>query len=69
MQETLNSKKQGDSAFRAKDFTNAIDCYTQVPPYIVLYCQHKESDRHDNLAKLYLLLLSNVEAETLGSLQ
>ncbi|KAL8094238.1 serine/threonine-protein kinase BSK5-like [Apium graveolens] len=29
MQETLNSKKQGDSAFRAKDFTNAIGCYTQ----------------------------------------
>ncbi|KAK1354639.1 putative serine/threonine-protein kinase BSK3 [Heracleum sosnowskyi] len=29
MQETLNSKKQGDSAFRAKDFANAIDCYTQ----------------------------------------
>ncbi|GER57233.1 kinase family protein [Striga asiatica] len=29
MQETLNSKKQGDSAFRAKDFTTAIDCYTQ----------------------------------------
>ena len=30
MQETLNSKKQGDAAFRAKDFTTAIDCYTQV---------------------------------------
>ncbi|KAL0333239.1 UNVERIFIED_CONTAM: Serine/threonine-protein kinase BSK5 [Sesamum angustifolium] len=29
MQETLNSKKQGDAAFRAKDFTTAIDCYTQ----------------------------------------
>ncbi|XP_073034651.1 serine/threonine-protein kinase BSK5-like [Primulina eburnea] len=29
MQETLNSKKLGDSAFRAKDFTTAIDCYTQ----------------------------------------
>lgn len=29
MQETLNSKKQGDSAFRAKDFVTAIDCYTQ----------------------------------------
>ncbi|KAK2972248.1 hypothetical protein RJ640_014306 [Escallonia rubra] len=29
MQETLNSKKQGDVAFRAKDFTTAIDCYTQ----------------------------------------
>ncbi|XP_022986860.1 probable serine/threonine-protein kinase BSK3 [Cucurbita maxima] len=29
IQETLNSKKRGDSAFRAKDFVNAIDCYTQ----------------------------------------
>ncbi|KAL3639461.1 Serine/threonine-protein kinase bsk6 [Castilleja foliolosa] len=28
MQESLNSKKQGDAAFRAKDFTQAIDCYT-----------------------------------------
>ncbi|XVE61986.1 hypothetical protein DITRI_Ditri06bG0082300 [Diplodiscus trichospermus] len=30
MQETLNSKKHGDTAFRAKDFASAIDCYTQV---------------------------------------
>ncbi|KAE8717276.1 putative serine/threonine-protein kinase [Hibiscus syriacus] len=30
MQETLNSKKHGDTAFRAKDFTTAIDCYTQA---------------------------------------
>ncbi|XP_031102213.1 serine/threonine-protein kinase BSK6-like [Ipomoea triloba] len=29
MQDTLNSKKQGDTAFRAKDFTAAIDCYSQ----------------------------------------
>ncbi|KAI9081911.1 hypothetical protein K1719_036173 [Acacia pycnantha] len=29
IQETLNSKKQGDSAFRAKDFSTAIDYYTQ----------------------------------------
>ncbi|XP_047316451.1 serine/threonine-protein kinase BSK5-like [Impatiens glandulifera] len=29
MQETLNSKKQGDAAFRSKDFLTAIDCYTQ----------------------------------------
>lgn len=29
IQETLNSKKRGDAAFRAKDFTTAIDCYTQ----------------------------------------
>lgn len=30
MQETLNSKKNGDAAFRAKDFETAIGCYTQV---------------------------------------
>ncbi|XP_049936883.1 serine/threonine-protein kinase BSK5-like isoform X2 [Nymphaea colorata] len=29
MQDTLNSKKQGDAAFRHKDFRTAIDCYTQ----------------------------------------
>ncbi|KAJ0984062.1 hypothetical protein J5N97_002418 [Dioscorea zingiberensis] len=29
MQETLNSKKHGDRAFRAKDFVTAIDYYTQ----------------------------------------
>ncbi|XP_043698579.1 serine/threonine-protein kinase BSK5-like [Telopea speciosissima] len=29
MQEMLNSKKQGDSAFRAKDFVTAIDCYNR----------------------------------------
>ncbi|CAN1808889.1 Serine/threonine-protein kinase BSK5 [Linum perenne] len=29
IQETLNCKKRGDSAFRAKDFSTAIDCYTQ----------------------------------------
>lgn len=30
MQETLNSKKKGDVAFRHKDFGAAIECYTQV---------------------------------------
>lgn len=29
MQETLNSKKKGDTAFRHKDFSAAIDCYSQ----------------------------------------
>ncbi|XP_057978317.1 serine/threonine-protein kinase BSK7-like isoform X1 [Malania oleifera] len=29
MQETLNSKKKGDAAFRHKDFKAAIECYTQ----------------------------------------
>nr|KJB19966.1 hypothetical protein B456_003G126600 [Gossypium raimondii] len=28
IQETLNSKKSGDTAFRAKDFGTAIECYT-----------------------------------------
>ncbi|KAK6943573.1 Serine-threonine/tyrosine-protein kinase, catalytic domain [Dillenia turbinata] len=30
VQEILNSKKHGDTAFRAKDFAAAIDCYTQL---------------------------------------
>lgn len=30
IQETLNAKKRGDAAFRARDFTTTIDCYTQV---------------------------------------
>lgn len=30
MQETLNSKKHGDTAFRAKEFSTAIECYTVV---------------------------------------
>ncbi|MQL91947.1 hypothetical protein Taro_024566 [Colocasia esculenta] len=29
MQEMLDSKKKGDSAFRHKDFVTAIECYTQ----------------------------------------
>ncbi|KAH7669509.1 Non-specific serine/threonine protein kinase protein [Dioscorea alata] len=29
MQETLNTKKKGDNAFRHKDFNTAIECYTQ----------------------------------------
>ncbi|GMQ05418.1 hypothetical protein CsSME_00050448 [Camellia sinensis var. sinensis] len=29
MQETLNSKKKGDVAFRHKDFRAAVECYTQ----------------------------------------
>ncbi|KAK7312442.1 hypothetical protein VNO77_36305 [Canavalia gladiata] len=29
IQETLNSKKHGDSAFHARDFSTAIDCYSQ----------------------------------------
>lgn len=33
IQETLNCKKHGDTAFRAKDFATAIKCYTQVIAY------------------------------------
>ncbi|XP_061350226.1 serine/threonine-protein kinase BSK5-like isoform X2 [Gastrolobium bilobum] len=29
IQETLNSKKHGDSAFHARNFSTAIDCYTE----------------------------------------
>ncbi|XP_072993425.1 probable serine/threonine-protein kinase BSK3 isoform X1 [Typha latifolia] len=29
MQETLNSKKKGDTSFRQKDFSTAIECYSQ----------------------------------------
>lgn len=39
IQETLNSKKRGDAAFRAKDFVTAIDCYTHVSNYIPLLTQ------------------------------
>lgn len=30
IQETLNAKKQGDAAFKGKDFVTAVECYTQV---------------------------------------
>lgn len=30
MQDMLDSRKRGDTAFRDKDFKTAIDCYTQV---------------------------------------
>jgi len=30
MQETLNAKKKGDSAFRQKDIKTAIEYYSQV---------------------------------------
>lgn len=39
MQDTLNSKKHGDTAFRAKDFATAIDSYTQVSHL----CHHRVS--------------------------
>lgn len=30
MQESLESKKKGDAAFRHMEFQSAIECYTQV---------------------------------------
>lgn len=34
MQDTLNSKKKGDVAFRHKDFRAAIECYSQVRKFV-----------------------------------
>lgn len=41
MQESLNSKKKGDAAFRQKEFSTAIECYTQVnsPVHLFIYLQ------------------------------
>lgn len=49
MQETLNSKKQGDAAFRAKDFSTAIDCYTQVIKQWFLSASCLSTKRHSFL--------------------
>jgi hypothetical protein len=40
MRDMLDARKRGDSAFREKDFKTAIDCYSQVCPYLEIY-------RHD----------------------
>lgn len=34
MQQTIDSKKKGDSAFRMKDFKTAIEGYTQVSNFL-----------------------------------
>ena len=34
MRDMLDARKQGDFAFRDKDFKAAIDCYTQVVPFL-----------------------------------
>lgn len=39
IQETLNSKKQGDSAFRHKNASAAIDSYTQVSCFVTASLQ------------------------------
>lgn len=61
MQDSLNYKKQGDSAFRAKDFNMAIDCYTQVLTLSYYYTRYylskcmlhnEESVSHCNLTSL-----------------
>ncbi|MBA0805194.1 hypothetical protein Gohar_004731 [Gossypium harknessii] len=42
-EETLNSKKKGDAAFRQKDFKEAIECYTQVNFGLVSYVEAANS--------------------------
>jgi len=42
MQETLNSKKHGDGAFRVKDFGTAIDYFTQVIQLIQKQCYSQD---------------------------
>ena len=37
MQDTLNSKKKGDVAFRHKEFKAAIDYYTQVIANVLIF--------------------------------
>lgn len=44
IQETLNSKKLGDSAFHARDFSTAIDCYTQVSQLEILGINFQTSE-------------------------
>lgn len=58
MQETLNSKKHGDTAFRAKDFATAIECYTQVSIHSL----------HFDLANFGfpIFFLDNLQAAKLG---
>jgi hypothetical protein len=36
MQTTIDSKKKGDSAFRQKDFSMAIGCYSQVAFHLLI---------------------------------
>jgi hypothetical protein len=40
MQEILSAKKRGDTAFREKDFKEAIISYTQVPnlSHVAKFC-------------------------------
>lgn len=53
IQETLNSKKRGDTAFRAKEFEKAIECYTHGKYFIckfsiLLYYLQSKSDNDFN---------------------
>ncbi|GFP99293.1 probable serine/threonine-protein kinase at5g41260 [Phtheirospermum japonicum] len=47
-EDTLNSKKKGDTAFRHKDFRVAIDCYTQVK----CFCLYPTRTRHCSIRAL-----------------
>jgi hypothetical protein len=53
IQETLNSKKRGDTAFRAKDLATAMTCYTQVSRF----SRSAESSTRNLLCKLKLKLV------------
>lgn len=56
IQETLNSKKQGDAAFKGKDFVTTIECYTQVRRNVHYFL---ESQKH-NFPKTQLNLCFRV---------
>ncbi|KAF0919579.1 hypothetical protein E2562_029802 [Oryza meyeriana var. granulata] len=44
MKDTLNSKKKGDNAFRQKDFSAAIDCYSYMFEYDIVPSQWKDHE-------------------------
>jgi len=56
IQDTLNSKKQGDSAFHARDFSTAIDCYTQVSQLEI--CEFVIQKKKFKTSKLQLFITS-----------
>jgi hypothetical protein len=46
IQDMLNSRRQGDRAFCEKDYEQAIDCYSQVSPFLypILVMQYHRLD-------------------------
>ena len=59
MQEILSAKKRGDTAFREKDFKEAILSYTQVPNYHMLQYRFHSTSQHQ--PSLHLLVLLSVD--------